>query len=453
MFLLKKLNLKKFISPLYFPVLSASLLFCFAAFSFMKIVFASNRILVGNEVAPDVLDPVYAKMHNFQSCGWDGVRYCAQFFGGTRVDSPFSRRQVVALTARLFDSDPIAGFYKLNLFSLCFAVLLGLLIVHPDLLLVLRRKRKQINQTNGHLILISTLVVISVFLTARNTFHLMFSAPVLTDPFGLLLILASIFCVLNTKRVPIFILGCALSFLSPLVREQSGVAIFVCTGTLLFFGYLKVRQFVLFTGFIIGGTLLAINIPSSGKPVMSLWQTLSWHFNSNFESFESVMRFGVMLMLSLGCFPIFLARKSVRLALTPPDTSILVSAICLFLVSVFGGGDTDRILMPVGILFVLVAGRIVIRSEELSNGFVFCAVQFVISQSSTMITSSDHLSFLRYFGLRYLEFSGVITNGLKPIMEGLYIACIYSLITFVLKSKNRALVFESKLVINQSDMT
>jgi len=159
------------------------------------------------------------------------------------------------------------------------------------------------------------------------------------------------------------------------------------------------------------------------------------------------------LMLSLGCFPIFLARKSVRLALTPPDTSILVSAICLFLVSVFGGGDTDRILMPVGILFVLVAGRIVIRSEELSNGFVFCAIQFVISQSSTMITSSDHLSFLRYVGLRYLEFSGVITNGLKPIMEGLYIACIYSLITFVLKSKNRALVFESKLVINQSDMT
>lgn len=449
----RKLNLQKFINPKLFSMLSVSLLFFFSVLSFAKMLFASNRILVGNEVAIDVLDPVYAKMHNFESCGWDGVRYCAQFFGGTRVDSPFSRRQIAALAARLLDSDPIKGFLKLNLFSLSFAVLLGLLIVQPDLLRFLRRKQKQINQTDGHLTLISTLAVISVFLTARNTFHIMFSAPVLTDPLGLMLTLASIFCVLNAKRVPIFILGCVLSFLSPLVREQSGVTIFVCTGTLLFFGCLKFRQFVLFNGFVIGGTLLAINIPSSGKPVLSLWQTLNWHFNNNFESFESVMRFGVMLMLSLGCFPFFLARKSVRQALSRTDTSILVSAICLFLVSVFGGGDTDRILMPVGILFVLVAARMVIRSEEFLSSFVFCVIQFVVSQSSTTITSSDHLSFLRYFGLRYLEFSGVITNGLKPIMEGLYMACLYSLIAFVLKSKKSSSDFESKLGIHHSDRT
>ena len=449
----QKLNIRKRVSAQSFSVLSVVVLFFFAILSFVKILFTSHLINIGSEIAEKLYDPDYTTVHKFQSCGWDGVRYCAQFFGGTRVDSPYSRRQIVALAARLFDSDPIAGFYKLNVLSLSFAVLLGLLIAQPNLLWIPGQKLNKVDLQTKRFTFISTLVVTSVFLTSRNTFHLMLSAPVLTDPLGLLLILVSIFCVLNAERIPIFALGCVSSFLLPLAREQEGIAIFGCAGLMFLYGRLRVRQFFILTCFTAVGTLVALNSPSSGKPALSLWETLVWHFKSDFDSRESVIRFGVMLMLSLGCFPIFLARKAVRQALTRPDASILLGAACLFLVSVFGGGDTDRILMPVGILLALVSSRVAIRSEVFSRGYLFCGVQFVVSQSSMTITTSSPNSFLEFFGLRWGEFSSVITNGVVPISKGLLVACLFILIAFVLRPKELDPTFKSKPVTHLLDLT
>ena len=449
----QKWNIRKCVSAQSFSILSAVALFFFSILSFVKILFTSNLINTGGEFAEKLYDPAYTTVHKFQSCGWDGVRYCAQFFGGIRVDSPYSRRQIVALAARLFDSDPIAGFYKLNVLSLSFAMLLGLLIVQPNLLWIPGQKLNRVDLQTKRLTFISTLVVTSVLLTSRNTFHLMLSAPVLTDLLGLTLILVSIFCLLNTDHIPIFALGCVSSFLLPLAREQSGIAIFGCAGLMFFYGRLRARQFFILACFTIVGTLVALNSPSSGKPVLSLWETLVWHFKSDFDSRESMIRFGVMLMLSLGCFPIFLARKAVRQALTRPDASILFGATCLFLVSVFGGGDTDRILMPVGILLVLVSSRVAVRSEVFSSGYLFCGIQFVVSQSSMTITTSSQNSFLGFFGLRYGEFSSVITNGVVPIFKSLLVASLFMLIIFILRPKELDPTVKSKPVAHLLDLT
>lgn len=443
----------KYVSAQAFSIISVVALFFFAISSFVKILFTSNLINTGGEFAEKLYDPAYITAHNFQSCGWDGVRYCAQFFGGISVDSPYSRRQFVALAARLFDSDPIAGFYKLNVLSLSFAVLLGLLIVQPNLLWIPGEKLNKVDLQTKRLTFISTLVVISVLLTSRNTFHLVLSAPVLTDPLGLLLILMSIFCVLNAERISIFALGCVSSFLLPLAREQARIAILGCAGVIFLYGRLRTRQFFILTCFTVVGTLMALNSPSSGKPVLPLWETLLWNFKSDFDSRESVIRFGVMLMLSLGCFPIFLARKAVRQALTRPDASILLGATCLFLVSVFGGVDTDRILMPVGILLVLVSSRVAIRSEVFSSGYLFCGIQFVVSQSSMTITTSYQNSVNGFFGLRYGEFSSVITNGVIPIFMSLLVAWAFMLIAFILRLKQLDPAFKSKPAAHLVDLT
>ena len=76
----QKLNIRKRVSAESLSVLSVVVLFFFAILSFVKILFTSNLINTGGEFAEKLYDPAYTTVHKFQSCGWDGVRYCAQFF-------------------------------------------------------------------------------------------------------------------------------------------------------------------------------------------------------------------------------------------------------------------------------------------------------------------------------------------------------------------------------------
>lgn len=98
---------------------------------------------------------------------------------------------------------------------------------------------------------------------------------------------------------------------------------------------------------------------------------------------------------------------------------MLSGAAAIYSVSVFGGYDTERILMPVGVLTALVAIRV------LHTALIPWAVaSYAVVQAPWVVVPPSDEGFLGFYGLRYDGLSDVVLNGVIPAALGLSVLLI-----------------------------
>jgi hypothetical protein len=129
-----------------------------------------------------------------------------------------------------------------------------------------------------------------------------------------------------------------------------------------------------------------------------------------------------MLMLALGPFVFLLGTLRDKKG-NGGFALWIVSVATLFLaISGFGGGDTDRILTPAGLLLALaliVGGS---RSPKALLGLAVVVAAYAVQQEPLYAVSGDPTAWLEFFGLRVTTVSSVIHNGLIPSLIALPLA-------------------------------
>ena len=89
--------------------------------------------------------------------------------------------------------------------------------------------------------------------------------------------------------------------------------------------------------------------------------------------------------------------------------------------SAFGGGDTDRILTPAGLLLALAVVVSGLGGKALL-GLVLVVAAYALQQEPFHAVSQDPGVWLEFFGLRVTALSSVVDNGLIPSLIALPLA-------------------------------
>jgi hypothetical protein len=149
---------------------------------------------------------------------------------------------------------------------------------------------------------------------------------------------------------------------------------------------------------------------------------------SDFGSASGLVRFGTMLVIGLGYFWIPFLWKRFRDRLEPSEWVLLATAAVLFAASVFGGGDTDRIVMPVGILLTLAIARIATRDGTIALGLVFLAAAYFITEFPFTVVGASADSWIGFFSLRDTPLINLENNGIVPVLLAVPLALVGVLI-------------------------
>jgi hypothetical protein len=92
--------------------------------------------------------------------------------------------------------------------------------------------------------------------------------------------------------------------------------------------------------------------------------------------------------------------------------------------SAFGGGDTDRILTPAGLLLALAIVVSGSRSGKALLGFAVVVAAYAVQQEPVHAVGGNPTDWLTFFGLRVSPLSSVIRNGLIPSLIALPLAVV-----------------------------
>jgi len=320
------------------------------------------------------------------------------------VAEPFRRRLAPPLLARVFGPDPIDSFLILNVIAMV------VVAVTTTTILVLSYRDARHNAYRW----VSALGFAGVVAFSRNTFHHFVNAPVLTDYLAVAGVFLAVFAIFTSSRgnksvgVASILVAVPLAILS---REVFGPAFIAAAIAMLITRHL--RGLGLYTAIsstaLTTFTLLTSNADDS-LGVISGWivaYTTSW---------QSVTIFGVMLGVSLGVWPIIVlidARSAVKQEWLRP---ILVLALSLFTLSVFGGGNLDRILLPVGLLLTFVAA-VRIRNNYQLAAFAAAAYGMIIMQYPFYIMPEGAHNFLGFIDFWHSStFEEVLSFGVGGIL-------------------------------------
>lgn len=317
-------------------------------FAYFSVLFvygipASWVFLTGHPVAEEV------------GCGWDGGQYCRMFFGLEAIE-PYRRRFAPVLIARIISQDPIKSFLILDIAAMVIIALISTYLI----LYYIQSPRLGL----GVAVLFAAVIA-----SSRNTFHHFINAPVLTDFLGLAAVFIYLLGVSWTHRpsyvkgwVGVFILGLG-ALLGGFSRENLSIA--------FLFGLLPIvinrqtRWFGAVGAIFVITPIAFIAMTSSASGSLSI--IIDWA-KLYFQSPISFSKFIGMLLLSVWFWPVTAIRtesfRSSRLIY-----SVLIwFGITAFSVSVFGGGNLDRILMPAGLVFALASA---LNVSSVKNWFRF----------------------------------------------------------------------------------
>lgn len=340
-------------------------------------------------------------------CGFDGANYCQMFFGRS-VPLPYQRLILAPWVASFLSPEPVTAFRILSTFCLVGIVLLvGGLIVTG---------KHRIDLASTATVIVSALAVVAL---NRNLLHLSLTYPVLTDYLALVLMLSGLLAALRMDRsvtAPVVALSSAL--LAPLARETMGFAFLgaAVVGFMTHSGKLRLRWAAIGAA-ALAGTFFAFQRGGSGS-VSVLSVTWSWVLE-DFTKWEGAARFACMLVIALGFFWLPLLRPAFRKLLAREEWVLLGAAAAYAAVSVFGGGDTDRILMPAGILLLIVAGRVTLRARHWVPSFLFLCVAFILAQAPFTIVGVTDNAWISFFALRVAPWSDFLANGAAPVLLAL----------------------------------
>jgi hypothetical protein len=362
-------------------------------------------------------------------CGFDGYYYCLMLKGGL-VPTPFSRRILLPFLAKQVSTSSLAGFWVVDLVSLVGATLIAMYVAW-------RLWPAADSATVAAYRIVPALLVGAAFLLARNAFHIVATYPVLSDPLALLFLVGAIALVVVPARLSTRLLLVPVCFLAPLAREELALVLGLA---LVLAAAIRLLQWPLTLAAVgagAGGAAYAFHQPNAGGAGLCLTRhgtyvpcpesvesTLRFWLDWDFGSWHGFLRFGVMLILGLGPFVLVLGMLrettwSRRAALWIAGVGAIFTAL-----SAFGGGDTDRILMPAGLLFALAVAIGAVRSGRALLGLSVVVLAYAVQQEPFHAVSGDQTAWLTFFGLRSTALSSVVHNGLIPSLIAFPIAVV-----------------------------
>jgi hypothetical protein len=296
------------------------------------------------------------------NCGNDGLRYCSMA-GASRlidkIDSPYDKRILLPKLVDIFSNNDtnriiiIFLVYNLIFFTLILFLLYNLL-------------KKYDNQEN----LLFLLLVISL---NPYLLYLILISPVLTDWLALLFLLLFIKFIMEKRYsllVPISILGS--------LNRENWLVIFVITiFAIKSNGLLSFKLKLQYVLIIVSVYLLISHFYISSNNfdlAFNVTNTYVEYFQIAFDSKPNVVRF--LYQILVGVSPIILFIPFIRKDIQKNDlvyTSALISSI-YFALSVFAGGDLERILLPIFLLLTLIYSNQQKKSNNYSLNKIFVII-------------------------------------------------------------------------------
>lgn len=340
-------------------------------------------------------------------CGWDGSQYCELFFDQL-VMEPYSRRIFAPQFVSLFFEEPITGFFFIN----NILILLTMLLIYS-----LIRQNNVINfDKKSFLVIVLTL---AVYIFSRHGLHLNFVYPVLTEHFYFFFICLSMLILFfflgkNKRNLQLILFTpLALSVFSSAITRESLGPIFFIFGLWL----MKNRHWLASVSFLTGsllGIVISFSQPTNSKAAPLLEIVIHW-LRMNLSTGEGIIRFTTMFLLAVGPF-IFLINQRVLKNLDFREKSILAFSVIFTAASSLGGGDTDRILFPVGILLLIIFARLSVRTNHLFLTFVSLSLAYYFWQLPFKVIGQSGEEILEFYGLRVTSLSNLMDNALNPML-------------------------------------
>ena len=341
-------------------------------------------------------------------CGWDGASYCAMT-QGQLVAEPFSRRVLLPWVVSLFAKDsPVGGFKIVNAIAV-----VGLVVATLWLLRVLAPTRF----TAAAVLSVGSLVLLNPW-----TAHLYFTYPVLTDFASAALAIS--WCATALRPTRAFT---ALGFLSlvllGLTREQWPLVVVGAAWMAVGFGLRTWRWALATTGFAAAVMAFVFTRPTSA-PAGSLTSVIATWVHESFANPEQLARMVFMAITGLGLLafvPLLRPRSVWRDARL---RWICVVAIGDIVVSLFAGGDTDRILMPSGLLLLVVGVVLAVNDPTLVLSWALLAIATVITWHPFILVGPNPDSWETFYGLRDEPIGQVMNRiGTDTAATALFVVC------------------------------
>ena len=340
-------------------------------------------------------------------CGWDGHYYCLMFIGEEAIE-PFSRRIFPPMLARFFSTDPNTAFLLMNIVSM---IIIGIVTTF----LVFK------NSQNHKYALVASVTLACVISTSRNTFHNFINSPILTDYVGLacaVLFLLGVWLMTNGRRKMARLMGFLLTLpcmvAGTLSREALAVAFTAGLIPLIF--WRQTRIYGLMS--LLASVLIFYYVIATSNAGSSLEVILFW-INSYFSSTISALKFFVMILLSVGVWPFFVYHNLRSVRKFPFKLAVLSFGTSLFAISIFGGGNLDRILLPVGVTFAFLAA-INLNSALQVTAFLLAGIGYIVSQYPTYIIQPGFANFLGFTDIWHsATLSEFMNFGIGALLLGL----------------------------------
>lgn len=361
--------------------------------------------------------PPSLERYDFSGCGWDGVSYCQLFYGGTTTNPIIARRTLPPKLAHLLSDSPLEGFTLINTLGLTIAIIFALMLIRVGSL----DNFKSEFSTKKNFYIFA--ILISVIITSRNTFHLLIAQAVTTDQMALGALIMGCYFLINIDKSRLFYLGALLTiYFAPMIRENISIPLVVAASLTSLNENIKYKgRLFIFVVFGLIGTIYVFNFSNSnvGQSAPPIDIIIS-HLTENFSTYENFLKFFIQFTLATGFYIFLIFNKKYGY----PEKILFFTALSFTCISIFGGADIDRILMPTGILLCILTARFAVCDQKFGYLWSLISITFIISQSPFVTTKSNKDSVLQFFGFRYYDMNYVIEYGYNPVFFGILVAFI-----------------------------
>jgi hypothetical protein len=233
-------------------------------------------------------------------------------------------------------------------------------------------------------------------------------------------------CVASLVALPLLpstrLLLAPICFLAPVTREQLSAVLVLALVLATALRLITWRIALVGAAGAVAGGLYAFSRPHTGVG-QSLVHTLRVWLEQDFGSWDGFFRFATMVFLALGPF-LLLVVQIQRRPFRTRSTLWLTGVAAIFVaVSIFNGGDTDRILFPAGLL-IAVAAAVSVRGAKGLTGLAVIVGAYGVQQQPWHAVSGDPTSWLTFFGLRLTTTDAVVHHALVPSLVALPIAIL-----------------------------
>lgn len=343
-------------------------------------------------------------------CGNDGAEYC-RMAAGQLATEPFSRRILLPGIVSQLGLSGADGFALVNAWVLlaCFAAFVYLCMM-------------ELGPSRGQTPLVGPVTAsaaLLLFLSNRNTIHLYLAGPVLTDFLGLLFLFVGCIALIRMSHDSRWcLLAAGAAFAGALTRENLAI---ILVAAALFAAVTRTVRWPIIMPILgagLAGTLIAFSQPTLTVEHQSIVDVITLWIAADFVNRREILRFGVMVLLGMGPLA-FVCLAWPRPIWRDEVCRVLAATAIIFTgVSIFAGGDTDRILMPVGLLFAACVLRLYATAVVRLGPLLLFVAAAWIWQLPFVVVAGDPTSVYSFWALRVVPISDVLTFGLVPILIG-----------------------------------